>query len=522
MARARRIGDPALRPPQNGFDRHIRIGRYRHERRIGAVLQQPAHQIGEQIGIATDRRIDAADQIRRFGDERVIKRLAHTVQPLEFISVCAAGSLDHARHRERIVGGELRIEPRPRGQQLARAIEIAEIGHRLAGKHRIVGKAALLRAFDLGVPIGALDQAHHQAAVERLRRLRDPVDHRSSALLIGLHREAEAVPARKRRVAQHRGDHRKRQFQPVGLFGIDGEIERVAFRHARQFEQFRDKLLVHAGARQRLVARMQRRQFHRNSWPFRQRDIARRFADRSDGVGVGIEIALGIVGRARAFAQHVEGVQIFVMRTRARQRLLDGPTQHEMRAEQPHGLARGGSHRRQAEPLDERLNDSLRCLARVDHAGGDAERPGRGRHQQRRRAGIVVRPVAGLELVLDQAVGGAGIGHPQQRLGQHHQRQALLGGKRIGVQEIFNAADAADAGADCLHQAGGAGVDAHLGLCRTAGGRQQGRGYALVRRRIGRLERRKVALSCGGLGRRHGSRLRTGRAEYPNRAILAA
>src|SRR6185369_3682271 len=42
-------------------------------------------------------------------------------------------------------------------------------------------------------------------------------------------------------------------------------------------------------------------------------------------------------------------------------------------------------------------------------------------------------PVAGGELVLDQAVGGHGVRHAQQRLGQHHQRQPLLGRKRIGV-----------------------------------------------------------------------------------------
>ena len=84
-----------------------------------------------------------------------------------------------------------------------------------------------------------------------------------------------------------------------------------------------------------------------------------------------------------------------------------------------------------------------------------------------------MRPVAGLEFVLDQAVGGVGVRHPQQRLGQHHQRQPLFGGERIGVQEIFNAADTADAGANCLHQAGGAGIDARLGLGRTAGARQQ-------------------------------------------------
>ena len=229
------------------------------------------------------------------------------------------------------------------------------------------------------------------------------------------------------------------------------------------------------------------------------------FADGVDGAGVGFEIALGVGGGAGALAQHVEGIEILAAGIGARQRLLDRLPQHEMRAEQPHGLARGGAHRRQAEPLHQRLDDALRRLARMDDARRDAERPGRGRHQQRGRARIVMRPVARFQLVLDQAVGGVGVGHAQQRLGQHHQRQALLGGERIGVQEIFHPADAADARADRRHQPRGAGIDARLGLVGAAGARQQRGGQAFIRRRIGRAERRNLADRGGWHCRRHGS-----------------
>ena len=123
---------------------------------------------------------------------------------------------------------------------------------------------------------------------------------------------------------------------------------------------------------------------------------------------------------------------------------------------------------------------------RMDDAGGDAERPGRGRDQERAATRSAVRPVAGRELVLDQPVGGRGVRHAQQRLGQHHQRQPLLGRERIGVQEILDAAEAAGMGADALDQPPGAGIDARLGVsvarCR---GQQRGR-QRLVRRRIGR------------------------------------
>ena len=67
------------------------------------------------------------------------------------------------------------------------------------------------------------------------------------------------------------------------------------------------------------------------------------------------------------------------------------------------------------------------------------------------------------ELVLDQPVGGRGIRHAQQRLGQHHQREALLGRERIVAQEILDAAEPAGMGADRLDQPRGARVDARLG-----------------------------------------------------------
>ena len=94
-------------------------------------------------------------------------------------------------------------------------------------------------------------------------------------------------------------------------------------------------------------------------------------------------------------------------------------------------------------------------------------------------------PIAGRELVLDQPVGGGGVGHPQQRLGQHHERQPLPGGQRIGVQEILDAAEPAGMGADALDQARGARIDARLGRSRARDRGQQPRRDRLVGRRIG-------------------------------------
>ena len=60
--------------------------------------------------------------------------------------------------------------------------------------------------------------------------------------------------------------------------------------------------------------------------------------------------------------------------------------------------------------------------------------------------------IALAEPVLDEAVGGMGVGHPQQRLRQHHQRQALLGRERELAQHVLDAAERIVIGADRLDQ----------------------------------------------------------------------
>ena len=89
--------------------------------------------------MAADRRIDAAGGVRQFGQQRFVKRFAHAVQALKLITINAARVLDHAGDGERVVSGELRENALARGEQLLDAGHVAEIGHGLAGKYRIVG-----------------------------------------------------------------------------------------------------------------------------------------------------------------------------------------------------------------------------------------------------------------------------------------------------------------------------------------------------------------------------------------------
>ena len=155
--------------------------------------------------MAADRRIDPAGRIGKFGAQRLVERLAHAVEPLKLEALDAAGILDHAGHRQRIMGGELRrTADRARARSRFGASHVTEIGHRLAGEHRIIGEAALLRALDLGVPIGAFDQPHREPAVPAAAAASIQSITAKRALLIGLHRKPKPVPAAKRRIVRAR------------------------------------------------------------------------------------------------------------------------------------------------------------------------------------------------------------------------------------------------------------------------------------------------------------------------------
>ena len=117
-----------------------------------------------------------------------------------------------------------------------------------------------------------------------------------------------------------------------------------------------------------------------------------------------------------------------------------------MRAQEPHRLAGRGAHRRQAEPPDQAVEDGVRRLARLDDAGGDAERPGRGRDQERVRLHVVrttSRRSASLSSISRSAVAASGT-RSSASASTIRARPSLVD-KRIGVQEILDAAEPAGA-----------------------------------------------------------------------------
>ena len=291
------IADPVLRAFENGVDRHRRVGSDRDERGVRPILQEAPHQISEKIAVAADWSIDPTGRLWVIGEQEFVKRLAHAVETLELIAFNAAGILDHACYGERIVGGELRIKPRPRRKQLARASRVAEISHRLAREHRIVGKAALLRTLDFGIPVGALDQPHRQSAPQPACGFLDPVDQRRRALLISLHGQRESVPTAQRAVGEHRCDDIKSKLEPISLLCVHGETEAMFAGLARKLEHLRHELGENEVARDRLEAGMQGGKLDGNARTVRA--IAGMRGDGVNGMGVGAEIALGISSRAR-------------------------------------------------------------------------------------------------------------------------------------------------------------------------------------------------------------------------------
>ena len=76
-----------------------------------------------------------------------------------------------------------------------------------------------------GVPVSALDEPHHDAPAGAPRQIDDEVEHEGAALAISLHDEAHAVPSGELAVEAEFLQEIERQFQPVGLFGVDVEAD---------------------------------------------------------------------------------------------------------------------------------------------------------------------------------------------------------------------------------------------------------------------------------------------------------
>ena len=172
------------------------VGHAVHEGCVGAVLQQASNQVGEQLLVASHRRVDAAADTAARRGGLAVQRLPHAVEALKLEVVpFVAGQDQDGRQGVGVVGCELRVEARRLRQETPGAGDVRYVRGRLAGEHRKPRQAPFLGTLYLGIPIGALDQADGDPAPRFMGQVSEPFDHVNGALLVGLHGEPEAVPS---------------------------------------------------------------------------------------------------------------------------------------------------------------------------------------------------------------------------------------------------------------------------------------------------------------------------------------
>ncbi len=203
-------------------------------------------------------------------------------------------------------------------------------------------------------------------------------------------------------------------------------------------------------------------------------------AEHGDGVGVGVEEALGIGLGERGLAQHVERIAVLpvCLALGPLQGLVDVAAHHELVAHDAHGLAHGQADGRFATAAHQAAQRAGVVLAGVfaqmDHAPGQHQAPGRGIDQHRLAATQMLVPVGVAQLVADQAVDGGAVGNPQQGLGHAHQQHALLAGQVVLTHEELDGGLVVSALAYPAHQIRGLVHDLPLFVGWQGGALQQG------------------------------------------------
>ncbi len=248
---------PHYRVLDQGLDRHRVVHDSIDKGRVGAVLEQAANQIWQQVLMAADRGIHATRNGEIVSRSQIlVHRFAHTVQALEFECTPAARELDDAGQRLGVVRGELRVERVFSREQATGAGEIGHIGRELAREQRVAAQPLLLRPLDFGIPIGAFDQTDGDAPLLARSHRLEPGDHGERAFLIRLHREPEAIPATQLRRRRQALEQIERRLEPVDLLGVDGHGDPAGARATQQLDDTWQQLLDQTLVLRQLVTRM--------------------------------------------------------------------------------------------------------------------------------------------------------------------------------------------------------------------------------------------------------------------------
>jgi hypothetical protein len=352
---------------------------------------------------------------------------------------------------------------------LLRTSQIGDVGRGLAGEDGVILEAQHLGVLDLLIPISALHKAHRDAAVELAGQAIEPVEDRRRLLGIGLDDHAEAVPAGQVGVAQHGLDDVGRELQPVGLLGVDGHADPGRAGVLRQGRDPGHQLVHHGPALHELVARVQRRELHRDARILDHVVMLGPLGDGRDRGRIGQEITPGVGRGSCGFAQHVVGVAVALVLHAfgSLHGVGDAGAEDELPPEDLHRLFDGDPHHRLAQAphgLGHETGQLPLVHAGVaQHLAGQHQRPGRGVDQEGIVLAQVAAPIRRADLVADQSVNGRRVRGTQIGLGEAHERDALFRREAVGGEELLHDARMAHPaqGLDQLRRRGG---DALAGL----------------------------------------------------------
>ena len=250
----------------------------------------------------------------------------------------------------------------------------------LVREHRVARQARLLRALDLAVPVGALDQADHEMQPVPARHRGHLVDDGERRRLVGLHCQAEAAPLRElgRDAPGQCFQHVERKFEPVALFGVDRQVDVRARGRLDQAPHPRQQLGEYTLALRVLVAREQCAELQRDAVGLVWRRGHAPGCDGVDRVAVGSRDSARIAFGARAFAEHVVAeAQVrhrFALGRGLAHRLGDRAAEHELAPEQLQRAHGGRDHRLRAQRCNRPGGFSPSGRKRLDSAIALADR----------------------------------------------------------------------------------------------------------------------------------------------------
>ncbi len=373
------------------------IGDAVNERRVGPVLQQATHQVGQQGFVRSYRSINTARTVqlavRHFTGHLLVQRFTHTMQALELVLagiVVLSGQAVNRRQRMGVVGGELWVDQVRHAEQLFRTGEVRDIGVDLAGIDRIAFQTFHLRAFDFAVPVRTFHQTDHQAAAAAACQVNQVINDERTTFLVCLDNETNAVPACQLRLEAQFFQQIEGDLQTVCFFSIDVDANVILARQQRQGFQAWVQFFHHAVVLRAAVTWMQRGQFNRDARAFINTAAVRGFTDGVDRLLVGDHIRLRVGGSERRFTQHVVGVaETFIFQLAGvGQRFGNGLAGHKLFTHQAHRHIHAFADQRFAALTDNAVQGAgeVGFVVGGNQPAGKQQTPGRGIHEQRRAA----------------------------------------------------------------------------------------------------------------------------------------